>query len=241
MRRAGSALLTIALLLAGGPACSAAASPFPVSAKALPGDNMLRVSNDALEWNGQHIDPATLDAYIIEQTYRFTGTRLVLDFPPDTSPARRRAVLAHLGRTELCRKGLCVVAAGEPSPSVALASLPKGGAIIKGIAYGPAHTLSCRWFSNFENSRFEQCWAQTGGPLIKADEGASLECPGTACAGLDRQARAAAHWKKPEPPWGTFTVRLIGRVSLYQHRPHYLGDGTSTVLVEKLLGVAKAN
>jgi hypothetical protein len=61
------------------------------------------------------------------------------------------------------------------------------------------------------------------------------------CEELDAEARKEAHWNKPEPPWGTFTVQLEGRVSLHQHQSHYLGEGTSTVLIEKVLSVRSDN
>jgi hypothetical protein len=57
---------------------------------------------------------------------------------------------------------------------------------------------------------------------------------------MDAQARKVARWRKPEPPWGTFKVRLVGRVSLHPHKKQYLGDGTDTVLIEKLLSVRKS-
>ena len=59
------------------------------------------------------------------------------------------------------------------------------------------------------------------------------------CEQLDAEARRVGHWRKPEPPWGTFNVRLVGRVSVGQHAKRYLGDGTKTVLIEKLLSVSK--
>lgn len=120
-----------------------------------------------------------------------------------------------------------------------IGSLP-GGTVVEGMGFGPRLTLTCTWFTNFENSRFEQCRGPAGS-LLPSKEGASIKCLGRTCAQLDREARRVAHWRKPEPPWGTFTVRIIGRVSLHPHQPQYLGDGTSTVLVEKLLSVRPDN
>ena len=106
-----------------------------------------------------------------------------------------------------------------------------------GEAFGPRRTLTCTWFTNFENSRFEQCQDGTG-KLLQEGDGASIKCVKGTCAGLDTAARKAAGWRKPEPPWGTFTVRLVGRISLNPHEKRYLGDATRTVLVEELAGVS---
>ncbi len=121
----------------------------------------------------------------------------------------------------------------------AFLSVPDGGVVIDGVAFGPRQTLTCEWFTNFENSRFEQCRA-TGPGLLFSDDGASLKCMERTCQQLDAEARRVAHWRKPEPPWGTFTARLVGRVGVGRHEKRYLGDGTWTVLVEKLLSVSKS-
>ena len=114
-----------------------------------------------------------------------------------------------------------------------------GGSIVDGIAFGPRLALTCTWFTNFENSRFEQCRGPAGN-VLPSDDGASIKCLGRICGQLDAEARRVAHWRKPEPVWGTFTVRLIGRVSLHPHPKQYLSDGTSTVLIEKLVSVRRA-
>ena len=119
------------------------------------------------------------------------------------------------------------------------AAPPNDGSIIDGVAFGPRLTLTCTWFTNFENSRFEQCRAGVEN-LLASNEGASIKCQGRTCQQLDTEARRVAHWRKSEPPWGTFTVRLVGRVSLQRHQKRYLGDGTSTVLIEKVLSVRKS-
>jgi hypothetical protein len=107
---------------------------------------------------------------------------------------------------------------------------------VQGIEFGPRVTLTCTWFTNFENSRFEQC--RSGGKdALPSDGGASIKCLARTCAELDAEARKVAHWTKPEPPWGTFTVQLEGRVSVHQHESRYIGDGSSTLLIEKLLNV----
>lgn len=126
--------------------------------------------------------------------------------------------------------------------ALALASVgagQNGGSTVDGVAFGPPLTLTCTWFSNFENSRFEQCRTDVRN-LLPSDDGASIKCRGQTCAELDAEARKAAHWREPEAPWGTFTVRLVGRISRHVHKKQYLGDGTSTVLIEKLLSVRKS-
>lgn len=113
------------------------------------------------------------------------------------------------------------------------------GLVADGMAFGPRQTLICEWFSNFENSRFERCRAE-GRNLLPRD-GASLKCVAQTCEQLDAEARRVARWGGPEAPWGTFSVRLVGRVSIGQHAKGYLGDGTKTVLVEQILSVSKLN
>lgn len=109
---------------------------------------------------------------------------------------------------------------------------------VQSVAYGPAQTLICEWFTNFENSRFVRCTGPAGTP-IHLGEGASVRCVGHTCDQLDDEARKASHSRERGPPSGTFTVRLVGRVGLHPHPKQYLGDGTSTVLVEKVLSVRK--
>ncbi len=109
---------------------------------------------------------------------------------------------------------------------------------VRGIAFGPQQRLVCEWFTNFENSRFERCRIAEGAALALED-GASIECFGRSCEELDAAARKASRWKKPEPVWGTFTVELYGRVSATRHEKRYLGDATSFVLIEKVVGVRK--
>lgn len=104
--------------------------------------------------------------------------------------------------------------------------------------FGPRLTLTCTWFTNFENSRFNQCRTAAGKELLSAD-GASLECRGRTCQQLDAEARRLANLRSSEIPSGSFTVRLVGRVSYQEHAKRYAGDGTRTVLVEKLLSVTK--
>jgi hypothetical protein len=105
-----------------------------------------------------------------------------------------------------------------------------------GEAFGARRALTCTWFTNFENSRFEQCQDATG-KLLQDGDGASIKCAQGVCKQLDAAARKAARWKKPEPPSGMFKVVLIGRVSLNPHEKRYLGDATRTVLVERLTSV----
>ncbi len=109
---------------------------------------------------------------------------------------------------------------------------------VKGTAYGPRQHLACEWFSNFENSRFERCRV-VGGAALALEDGASVECLGRACEELDAAARRASRWKKPEPVEGRFTVMFYGRESATRHEKRYLGDATSTVLIERLVSVRK--
>jgi len=122
--------------------------------------------------------------------------------------------------------------------AITAAAPPDHGLVHRGVAYGPGMLLTCRWFSNFENSRFEQCRTANGVEAVPED-GASLACLDHLCAELETRARRVAHWAHVEPVWGVFTVRLYGRVSVEPHEKRYLGDGTRTVLVEKLIEVRK--
>jgi hypothetical protein len=119
-------------------------------------------------------------------------------------------------------------------------SAPRDGAVVGGVAFGPRLILTCKWFTNFENSKFDQCRGAVGN-LLQPDDGASIKCVGRTCKHLDAEGRKVAHWTKPEPLSGSFTVRLVGRLSVYPHVKQYLGDGTRTVLIEKVLSVRKAN
>lgn len=115
---------------------------------------------------------------------------------------------------------------------------PTGASTVEGVTFGPRMTLTCTWFTNFENSRFEQC-RSAGKDALPSDGGASIKCLNRICEELDAEARKVAHWTKREPPWGTFTVQLEGRVSLQEHESRFIGDGANTVLIEKLLSVQK--
>ena len=117
---------------------------------------------------------------------------------------------------------------------------PQTGAGItyKNVAYGPSKLMICDWFWNFENSRFDRCRTEDG-RLVTIEDGASIDCLRRSCEQLDAQARRVANWKKAEPVWGEFSVRLYGRVSAQQRPKRYLGDGTRTVLIEKLVSVRK--
>lgn len=119
-------------------------------------------------------------------------------------------------------------------------SAPNEVLTVEGGEFGPRLTLTCTWFTNFENSRFDQC-RSAGKDTLRSDGGASIKCLNRTCEELDAEARKVIHWTKPEPPWGTFTVKLEGRVSLHQHQSRYIGDGASTVLIEKLLSVRPNN
>lgn len=110
------------------------------------------------------------------------------------------------------------------------------GITVDGTAFGPQRRLVCSWFTNFENSRLERCRAESGSsPLLS--EGASIECVPTICAKLEAEARRVSNWRKREPVWGFFTVEFYGRVSTSARTKRYLGDGTRTVLIERLISV----
>src|SRR4051794_18657026 len=121
---------------------------------------------------------------------------------------------------------LLLIALAAANPEAYIGSLPPGGSIVDGVAFGPRLTLTCKWFTNFENSRFEQCRGPRGN-VLPSNDGASIKCLARTCGKLDAEARRVAHWRKPEAPWGTFTVQLVGRVSLHRHPPQYLGDSSS--------------
>src|SRR5256885_17011671 len=90
---------------------------------------------------------------------------------------------------------------------------PAGGVTVEGVAFGPRMTLTCIWFTNFENSRFEQCRTDRAN-LLPSAAGASIHCLGRTCRQLDAAARRVEHWRRSEPPWGTFIVRIVGRISV---------------------------
>lgn len=113
------------------------------------------------------------------------------------------------------------------------------GATFEGERFGSQRAMTCTWFSNFENSRFERCTAD-GRAVLPSNEEASVTCRRETCDALDAEARRLAQSGASEPPWGNFAVRMVGRISVARHRPRHLGDGTRTVLVERLLSVEKA-
>jgi len=122
---------------------------------------------------------------------------------------------------------------------MALASSASAGQnrlTLGGESFGPQRTLTCTWFSNFENSRFDRCEDASGKQVLGSD-GASIRCVPAICEELDASARKAAGWTKSEPPWGTFRVELLGRISVKPHLKRYIGDGTRTVFIERLVSV----
>ena len=122
---------------------------------------------------------------------------------------------------------------------LAVISAGQTGSIVDGVAYGPPQTLTCEWFTNFENSRFSQCKSPAGKSLPLGD-GASIKCLGQVCNQLDSEARKASDVREDGLASGVFVVRLVGRLSVHAHPKRYIGDGTRTVLVEKLLSVRKS-
>lgn len=121
----------------------------------------------------------------------------------------------------------------------AAAALAPLGPTVDGIVYGPRRTLTCTWFTNFENSRVEQCRIDEKSIFLDGKD-ASVYCVRRTCAQMDAEARRLLHWKKREPPWGTFVVRIQGRVSLSTHAPRFLGDGAYSVMIEKVFGIRRA-
>jgi hypothetical protein len=119
----------------------------------------------------------------------------------------------------------------------AAAPAPDHGVIVDSEAFGPTQTMTCIWFSNFESSRFVSCRA-AGRDLLPRGENASLRCRPGLCEQLDARAARVGHWRQREAVWGTFVVRLVGRIARTAHQPRYRGDGTRTVFVEELLAVA---
>ncbi|KTT74897.1 hypothetical protein NS319_01530 [Sphingomonas sanguinis] len=115
---------------------------------------------------------------------------------------------------------------------------PGAGRIYEGVAYGPRQTMVCDWFSNFENSRFDRC-RTSGGMIVPIEDGASLSCVPKLCDVLDARARRVARWTRADPVWGRFIVRLSGRVSTGSRPKRYLGDGTRSVLIERLIDVRR--
>src|SRR5260370_12927605 len=97
---------------------------------------------------------------------------------------------------------LLALVAAKPEPYIG--SLPPGGTIVEGTAFGRRLTLTCTWFTNFENSRFEQCRGPTGN-LLPSKDGASFKCLARTCEQLDAAAPRVVHWPKPEPPSRTST------------------------------------
>jgi len=119
---------------------------------------------------------------------------------------------------------------------VSLAPAANEDLTVDGSSFGPRLTLTCSWFTNFENSRLEACKTAAGARVLP-DGGASIKCSRQVCEQLDGEARRATKSESSETPSGTFVVRFEGRVSLKPHKSRYIGDGARMVLVEKLLDV----
>lgn len=111
---------------------------------------------------------------------------------------------------------------------------------VDGEVFGPRRTLTCKWFTNFENSRFSQCRDATG-LVFQEGESASILCARDNCSRLDAEGVKAAGSKAGGTPSGVFTVELVGRASLRPHPPRFLGDGTETVFVEEVTSVRVSN
>jgi hypothetical protein len=110
---------------------------------------------------------------------------------------------------------------------------------VKGVDYGRQMVIAGTWFTNFENSRFDECrGARCGYPPI--GESASIGCLNGACRALDHAARRLTGQKGDAAPDGFFEIRFVGRRGLYPHEPRWLGDGARYVLIERLLSVRLA-
>ena len=128
---------------------------------------------------------------------------------------------------------LLLLAAATASPA------SKVGSSVNRVKYGAQQTLTCSWFTNFENSRLSQCRGEHGFAFALGDE-ASIECREHSCDKLNAEARRLTHWKQSDAPSGEFMVTFVGRVAVERHRTRYLGDGTRTVLMEEVVAVRKA-
>jgi hypothetical protein len=117
------------------------------------------------------------------------------------------------------------------------AAPPRHEVVFNGTEFGEPQTLRCIWFTNLENSRLEQRRGQAGS-TFPTGENASIECAKDVCAQLDLTAKRASRQAGGEAPSGEFVVRFVGRVSAGKHEPHFLGDGTRTVLIEKFLALS---
>jgi hypothetical protein len=123
--------------------------------------------------------------------------------------------------------------------ALALASAaPPPRLTFDGVPFGERRALRCIWFTNFENSRFEQC-RDARGPLLREGDGASIACVPILCKRLDAAARKASARRGSDPPSGLFTIRIVGRLSVVPRTPRYLGDATRSVLVEEVISVAR--
>jgi hypothetical protein len=107
--------------------------------------------------------------------------------------------------------------------------------VFGGERFGPRQTITCKWFTNFESSRFSACRSGAQA-LLSIDEYASPECSGNTCKSLNEAARKATGWTRPRK----FTVVFVGRVALFPHAERYPGDGTRTILIEELQIVSAA-
>jgi hypothetical protein len=107
---------------------------------------------------------------------------------------------------------------------------------VEGVRYGKLETISGRWFTNFENSRFAEC--ETGAcDRVPLEQEASIACINGACEALDREARRITRDKSKAAPEGSFEIRFIGRRGLSRHMPRFLGDGYCDVLIERVIDV----
>jgi hypothetical protein len=97
-----------------------------------------------------------------------------------------------------------------------------------GEIFGTQRTLTCTWFTNFENSRFEQCQDATG-KLLQDGDGASIKCvPARMLNWTQRPAQAGR--KGLNFNMGNVQGGAGRRVSRNSHEKRYLGDSTRTVL-----------
>ena len=65
--------------------------------------------------------------------------------------------------------------------ALAVLSRSTANVTVDGVSYGPRQTLTCTWFTNFENSRFEAC-RRLGKIILRKDENASIDCVGDICS-----------------------------------------------------------
>ena len=99
--------------------------------------------------------------------------------------------------------------------------------------FGPPQHITGVFFSNFENARLFVC-DDGSTPCARWADGQdySLRCKGAVCDPLSKALRVAA--AKTEDQTAYVRVRLVGRRSLKQAKPRFIGDPGREILVERI-------